>query len=195
MKTAKDDAEDLLEKVDRLYSMVEDTPRGDLVKSFFLPLLEDPDLGGNYVADTVQLVRSEGIVEIDVVYEHILLCVGECAMAWLLAIDNQTELAYQRIYAGTLRFAVALAASEADRARKPIDAAGLNLKRHARNHELRDFARELARAGNYRSSHNASHKIAEAVRAKAKELGTALSEDRAQKTIYDWVRTDPLKHH
>ncbi len=60
--------------------------------------------------------------------------------------------------------------------------------RHALTREIRNFAINLYRNGKYPSAHKASIELKEAVLKESVRLNRPLSEDRAQKTIYDWLR-------
>lgn len=60
--------------------------------------------------------------------------------------------------------------------------------RHAPTREIRKFAISLYREGKFPSAHKASIEIKEAVLQESVRLNRPLSEDRAQKTIYDWLR-------
>ena len=60
--------------------------------------------------------------------------------------------------------------------------------RHAPTRELRNFAINLYRTGKFPSAHKASIALKEVVLRESTRLNRPLSEDRAQKTIYDWLR-------
>ena len=60
--------------------------------------------------------------------------------------------------------------------------------RHAPTREIRNFAINLYRNGKYPSAHKASIELKETVLKESVRLNRPLSEDRAQKTIYDWFR-------
>ncbi|HZW13541.1 MAG TPA: hypothetical protein VFF81_10165 [Noviherbaspirillum sp.] len=60
-------------------------------------------------------------------------------------------------------------------------------KRDAKFEPLRKLARELATKHNYPSKRNAALSIKEQILKQAKELGTNLSEDQAERTITKWL--------
>lgn len=60
--------------------------------------------------------------------------------------------------------------------------------RHRKMRELKNWVLEEYNRGTFASKHNASYALADAAIEKARELGTRLSPQRAQKTIYDWLR-------
>jgi len=60
--------------------------------------------------------------------------------------------------------------------------------RHKKTRELKCWVIEEFKRGSFASKHSASHALVDAAIEKARALGTRLSPQRAQKTIYDWLR-------
>lgn len=60
--------------------------------------------------------------------------------------------------------------------------------RHKKTRELKSWVIDEFKRGSFASKHNASHALVDAAIEKARALGTRLSPQRAQKTIYDWLR-------
>lgn len=58
---------------------------------------------------------------------------------------------------------------------------------------LQQWVLERYREGTFASPHEASHKLAPDAIKKAPEFNTRLSTQRAQKTIYDWLRTKNIE--
>jgi hypothetical protein len=59
--------------------------------------------------------------------------------------------------------------------------------RHERTRKIKEFAVNLAGKGTFRSTLQAAKSILPDVKKYARELGWPLSEDRAEKTVYEWL--------
>lgn len=74
-----------------------------------------------------------------------------------------------------------------DQAARRATAKAAAKARHRNTRALKQFALALAAQKSYRSKRQAATAITAAVMAEAKKLKCPLSEDRAHKTIYDWL--------
>lgn len=111
------------------------------------------------------------------------------ANAKKLSLKGREIEAYQELLAAMLRFgelktyfvAMSMAAS------KKSSMKNAQAFRHLVTKDIEAFAVKLFRSGGFPSAHKASIELVEQVRNYAAEKGKPMSEDRASKTIYEWL--------
>ena len=180
----------------------------DAAKLFLASLaLRDAFQSARLVADvqSYQRMRLDIAWDDETEFDDLLLECEDQAHEWIteaaaifqLAAEKAVRATEAVMYAegiGDQHTLWAISLQKTDEARKEGGTQALSERgklaahsRHRRNRELREFAWDLYTAGNFKSVRQAAKAILPKVQERARELDSPLSEDRGEKTVYDWL--------